>query len=557
MEQLSPQDAQFLYMEDADIVANVTACFICDQTKAPGGKVRFKDILQKIEERLDPSPVFRRKLVRVPFEADYPYWALDEHFDLEYHVHHARLPAPFDWRQLCIHMARYHSRPLDMARPLWEAYVVEGLDNVEGVPMGSFALFLKVHHSAVDGASAAQFMGSLMDLGPEGPQVMPIPERAPQQPGAEPSMVSMLTKASINNARSPIRLGGAILRSSPQLYRTFLKRRKTGFHSTGQVPYTRFNQAISPHRAFDATELPLEGFKNIRKAVTGAKINDVVIAVCGGALRAYLKDKEELPGDSLVATVPINVRPDSADADVSGGGNAISAMTVPIFSNIANPIERLKAVVNVTKRTKAAKDGLAARLMTDLSQHVPAATQAIASRLILQNEAVSSRISNVFISNIPGPQVPFYFCGSKVVSHYGMAPIAHGGGLFIATPSYDGKISFGITSTRDLIPDTPFFVECLVRSFEELKAAAAKRLEARARKAAPSKMSSTDAAKPKATKKKTTKRATTRRSVKSKAGQTVATANSSNGQAAEETGAEDAAVSASESSNSEIRLQNE
>ena len=165
MEQLSPQDAQFLYMESEHNLTHVTSISIYDPTTVPGGKtVRFKDIMRHVEERLHMSPLFKRRLVRVPLELDYPYWVEDEYFDLEYHMRHGRLPEPGDWRQFCIHLARYHSRPLDMKRPPWEMFVIEGLDYIENLPKGSYAIATKIHHSAVDGASLTQFFGALGDL---------------------------------------------------------------------------------------------------------------------------------------------------------------------------------------------------------------------------------------------------------------------------------------------------------------------------------------------------------------------------------------------------------
>jgi len=165
MDQLSPQDAQFLYLETPDNLTHLTSIGIFDQSTVPGGEVvRFKDILAHVESRLHMSPLFKRRLVHVPLELDFPYWVDDEHFDLEYHIRHGRLPEPGDWRQFCIHVARYHSRPLDMNRPLWEMYVVEGLDNIDWLPKGSYALVTKIHHAAVDGKAIMDFFGALADI---------------------------------------------------------------------------------------------------------------------------------------------------------------------------------------------------------------------------------------------------------------------------------------------------------------------------------------------------------------------------------------------------------
>ena len=181
MDQLSPQDAQFLYLESPDNLTHLTSISIFDQSTVPGGEVvRFKDILAHVESRLHMSPLFKRRLVHVPLELDFPYWVDDEHFDLEYHIRHGRLPEPGDWRQFCIHVARYHSRPLDMHRPLWEMYVVEGLDNVDWLPKGSYAILTKIHHAAVDGKAIMDFFGALADR-PDGRRHAFGPERLPRR----------------------------------------------------------------------------------------------------------------------------------------------------------------------------------------------------------------------------------------------------------------------------------------------------------------------------------------------------------------------------------------
>ena len=220
---------------------------------------------------------------------------------------------------------------------------------------------------------------------------------------------------------------------------------------------------------FGARAFPLEDLKTIRKAVPGSTVNDVVLAICGGALRKYLQHHQELPEDSLIAWVPINAR-GGETSDASTPRNNITSMTAPIYTNIENPIERLETIHGATQRSKEAKSGVSARLMTDLSKHVPAGTQVLAGRLVLR-AGMASRMCNLFISNVPGPQVPLYMNGAKQVGAYGIAPLVNGMGLFIATPSYNGEMTFNVTSTREILPDMEFFVDCIEDSMNELKAA--------------------------------------------------------------------------------------
>lgn len=468
MQQLSAQDAQFLYMESDDNLTHVTAVYVYDPSTAEDGAVRFKDIIQHVESRLDASPIFTRRLVHVPFELDYPYWVDDDHFDIEFHIRHGRLPDPGDWRQFCIHMARYHSRPMAMRRPPWEMFVVEGLDRVEGLPPGSYAIATKIHHAAVDGASAMKFFGSLCDIDALG---TPLLEAEAGESAPRPSIMEMLGRAVINNVKSPVRMVDTVVRNAPTLYQAVQNKLRPDDDGAG-VPGTRFNVKVSSHKMFEATVFDLADFKRIRQAVDGATVNDVVLTVCGGGLRKYLRHHNELPDRSLVAWVPINARPrKSASDDPGQGGNRITAMTTRVFTDIERPLARLAQIAKTTRKSKEAKSGLSARLMTDLTQHVPAATQVLVGRLVLR-AGMAPKLCNLFISNVPGPQTTLYMNGARILHSYAMAPLANGMGLFIATPSYNGQISFSVTSTREILPDIEFFMECLRDALQELLEAA-------------------------------------------------------------------------------------
>ena len=469
MDQLSPQDAQFLYMEAEGNRTHLTSIGIFDQSTVPdGGVVRFKDILAHIESRLHMSPLLKRRLVRVPLELDFPYWVDDEHFDLEYHVRHGRLPEPSDWRQFCIHMARYHSRPLDMDRPLWEMYVCEGLDNVDWLPKGSYAIATKIHHAAADGKALMDFFATLADIDNKGTPAVPL-DKSRLRRSPNPSLVEMGVRAAWHTVRSPMGLADAVMRSVPSVYRCAQNALSSRQEDGWDVPNTRFNSSISPHRMFGARAFRLDDFKAIRKAVPDSTINDIVLSVCGGALRQYLDKHDELPGESLIAWVPINARTVNT-TDPDSPGNRVTSMTTPIFTDVKDSAERLDYIQAATKKSKAARSGISARLMTDLSQHVPAATQVLAGRMVLR-AGMASRTCNLFISNVPGPQVPLYMNGALQVGAYGLAPLVQGMGLFIATPSYNGEITFNVTSTRDLLPDMEFFMDCITAEVEALKKA--------------------------------------------------------------------------------------
>lgn len=472
MQQLSPQDAQFLYSETRRNPSIVTLMSIFDPSTVPGGKVvRFKEIVRHVESRLHANPFMTQKLLRVPMELDYPYWIEDEFFDIEFHIHHSRLPAPGDWRQLCIYTARYHSRPMDMSRPPWEMNVIEGLDHIAGLPKGCYGVATRIHHSALDGAGMSRFMLCMMDKDEKGTAAMPL-DATPVARNARPSAAVMLGRATLNNLRAPINLMSTAAKVAPAAIETARDNRSKQQREKKVVPKTRFDVEVAAHKAFDGTEFNLDELKAIRKLVDGATINDVVLAVCGSALRRYLEKHDELPDESLIAWVPINARPGGA-RDNDAAGNNIGAMTVPIYTNIADPLVRLQSIHEKTRQRKQSSSGGSAKLMTELSKNLPAASQFIVAKLAVKAGLIASAC-NLFISNVAGSQEPLYMNGSRQLTGFGMAPLTDGLGLFIAVPSYNGKIGFHVTSTREIMPDIRFFVECIEAGVAELKEATGK-----------------------------------------------------------------------------------
>ena len=467
LHQLSAQDAQFLYAQTPSSLTHVTGVSIYDPSTAPGGKVRFKDIIEHVRSRLHVSPVFKRKLYRLPFDMDHPYWVEEDHFDLEAHIAHARLPEPGDWRQFCIFISRLHSRTMDMTRPLWDMTVLEGLDGIADYAKGSYAVITRIHHTAIDGASANHFFAALSDRDAKGTPAIEVPD-IPQDYGDVPSPAEIYTRTVTTNMTSPVKMANSTARFAPALFQAAQKRISGSDDKdrSTSMPITRFNGAVTPHKMFDAVVFPLDGLKSIKNKVEGATINDVVIAICGGALRKYLMKHKELPENSLIGWCPINLRR-PGDGQEANPGNNISAMTVAIGTDIANPIKRLTAIRDITQKGKAGKAGLSARVMTDLTQHIPGATMAAVARL-MTSERLAPKLANVFISNVPGPQFPLYMNGAKCTHTLGLAPLSNGMGLFIATPSYSGNMPFCIISDRNIMPDITFFRECIEKSYAEL-----------------------------------------------------------------------------------------
>lgn len=467
MHQLTGLDASFLYLETANAPMHISGLAIYDQSTAPGGKVRFKDILENYSQRVSGLPPMTRRLVEVPFNMDHPYWVSDGSYDPEFHIRHIALPKPGDWRQLCILISRLHARPLDRNHPLWEAYIIEGLDGVEGVPKGSFAVFSKTHHAAVDGTSGMEMTAAIHDLSPDYKTVNKAPII---KVDTEPTKLELVVRAQINNVRKPFHFISVARNTVPGMAKAYAATRRGELRNVKNVPRTRFNGKVSPHRVFQAMTVPLDAVKGIKNAVPGATVNDAALAIVGGALRKYLQKHNELPEESMAAMAPVNVRSDSDKT----GGNVVSTLTVKLRSDIEGPLERLAAVHDGTKDAKELANAIGAKSMTDYSQFIPSMLTAQAARLA-SRWGLMSRIKpsfNCVVTNVPGPPIPLYTTGAKMVANFGTGPVQDGLGLFHVISSYCGQFTVSATSCRDMMPDPDFYRECLQASFDELDAAA-------------------------------------------------------------------------------------
>jgi len=467
MQQLSGMDSSFLYMETGTTPMHIGSLSIYDQSSAPGGHVTFKDILQFFELRLHKARAFRQRLARVPLSLDHPYWIEDPDFDLEFHVRHIALPKPGDWRQLCIQAARLHARPLDRNRPLWEAYVIEGLDNVEGVPAGSFALVTKIHHAAIDGVSGAEIMAAIHDLTSDadidGPAQPWTPERIP-------TGLELLTKAGLNSISAPAKFSKLILRSAPSLAKVIAGISSRQLKLPVRVPRTRFNGRVSSHRVFTGRPFSLSEIKAIKNSQAGTTVNDVVVTICGGALRKYLEAKNELPTDSLVAMAPMSAR---SEDKRTAAGNLVTAMSLPIRSDIEDSLERLLAVHQESNQAKKLTYTMGPNLAADAAEFLPSTVSGLLARSYA-NSGLVDRVPplvNTVITNVPGVNMPLYSMGSKMVATYGLGPVVHGVGLFQPVLSYNDTITISAVADRSMMPDPDFYVECLQASYDELKAA--------------------------------------------------------------------------------------
>jgi diacylglycerol O-acyltransferase / wax synthase len=480
MRQLTSLDAQFLALESSNQTGHVAGLTILDPSTKPSGELTFPDICALMEERLPLLPPLRWRLVEVPFGLDYPYWLDDPDFDLDFHVRELALPPGAQKEKLAEQVARIVSRPLDRSRPLWELYLIHGLED------GHKALLTKIHHSVIDGLSGAEIMGVLFDLAPEGRE---LPE--PQVDGVDrkPSELEMLTRGLMGLPRYPLRVLRSLPRALPNLdeapvFSTLpgaglvarvtdrltrpISNRETGVlaHTSYKAPKTCFNGRISPHRRFVFGQLDLDEVKEMKNKHR-CTVNDVVVSVCAGAVRSWLLEHDDLPPDPLVVQIPVSVR---TGEEMGTYGNRIMLMSAPLFTNEPDALRRLKKTHDALAAMKEHHRALPAQLLQDTNHFIPPAVFARAARATFAISTGPGRPTwNLVVSNVPGPQFPLYCAGAKLVAQYPVSVITDGMGLNMTVMSYDGHMDFGIVADRDQMPDLSSMMDRLRDSLEELK----------------------------------------------------------------------------------------
>ncbi len=466
MRSLSGLDAAFIYLENARSPMHIGGVYLLDAADAPAG-FGYEHFCRHIKSRLALAPMLRERLLEVPLHMTHPQWIRDPDFELSFHLPHWALPAPGGIEELREMAAQSFSRPLNRSRPLWELAFVEGVDGFPGLAAGSWAMISKVHHAAIDGGSGAELMGVLMDLDRK-PRAIPIDDD--WQPEEVPSTARLALNAAARlgwKARTLPGLMKEVGSGAARLYGVSRVKKLRPPTLPLSAPQSRFNAPVSARRTFWAVDLSLDRIKAIKRAAKGTTVNDVVLAVCSGGLRAYLEEKDDLPGKSLVAMAPISVR---AKNQRGSGGNQVSAMLVGLATDQQDPIRRLHQIHANASSSKAYSGALPAHKLIEL---IPTQTAALAARLYSRTSLGDGRrpFFNLVITNVPGPQQPLYLGGARVLGSYGTAPLIDGLGLILVIFSYAGRLSIGITSCASIVPDPERLGLMLERSLEELETA--------------------------------------------------------------------------------------
>lgn len=468
MKNLSGLDATFLHLETAETPMHVGSLHLFDLPEGYQGDF-YQDVKNHVANRMHLAALFRRTLTQVPFELANPVWVEDDEVDLDYHIRRVILPRQGSKAQLEAAVGKLHSTLLDRKRPLWELYIIQGFHT------GQVGFYFKVHHAAIDGASGIAVSLALLDISAEPREVEPPP---PQSGKKSPLSNSELLQNALTNTVAQYTKLVSYLPQAAKTISTLIippkdaegKRRYSWLENLSLAPKTSINVSISNQRSFAAISIPLAEVKQCAKSL-GLTINDVVLALCSGALRQYLKkenkDGSGLPKKPLIAAIPVSLR-DSGSTEMN---NQISMILSNLATNIDDPVERLRTIKESINLAKASFESYKALIPTDFpSIGAPWFMSGLASlygRSKLANNLPP--IANVAISNVPGPQFPLYLAGARMATYYPLSIVAHGMALNITVESYNGSLDFGFTACRQAIPKLGKLSQYLLKSHEELK----------------------------------------------------------------------------------------
>lgn len=464
MERLSGMDAGFLYMETPTLHMHTLKVAVMQLppgvTELPVDWVR-----RQIADRLHRLPPFRRRVLEVPLGWYHPVWVDDPDFDIEYHVRSVFVAPPGGRAEVDAKIGELASRPLDRRRPLWELYLLQGLAD------GRVVVLVKIHHAAADGVAASQLlvnvMSTVLDEAP--------PEPDDWRPAPLPGPGELWRDAVVDQLRWLARLPLLLLATLARLVPLLRHRRAASVTPPRPIldtPRTSFNAALTPHRVFATTSVPFADVREVRTAF-GVTVNDVVLAMAGGALRGYLARRGELPERPLVAGVPVS---SDKPGDIARlGGNRVSNLFTTLATDEADPRARLAAIHEVTSEAKVVQNLLGVDTMHDWVQYTPPRPYAWVVRQYSRHRIADRHAPpiNVVVSNVPGPRAPLYAGGAELVELYSVGPILEGIGCNITVWSYLDRLFIGVIACRETLPDVEEITTGMVDALAELRAAAA------------------------------------------------------------------------------------
>ncbi|MGD0380634.1 MAG: wax ester/triacylglycerol synthase family O-acyltransferase [Acidimicrobiales bacterium] len=465
-EQLGGLDAAFLYCETPTMHLHVCGLLLLDPSTMPEG-YSYDGVRSVLFERLPKIPSVRQKLAKTPFNLGRPYWIDDPDLDMDRHIHRVVLEAPGDEESLTNVVGDIASWPLRRNRPLWEIWVIEGLAD------GRIAVLVKMHHSTIDGVSGASMMGQLLDLEPQPPA--PAPLFGAWRIASPPSSFELLGRSVVTRLGEPLELARLVpataLRLATTLWR--LGRQKDG-STPGAMPFTAprtlFNATITARRSVAFTDVALADIKMVKDAF-GVTVNDAVTAIVGGALRQYLEDRGELPDHSLLAAAPVSVHDQTVER---GGMTKLSVMFSTLATDEKDPAERIRVIASANTRAKEINKMVGADTLMRWAEHFWLNAFALGTRLYSTLHVADHHpvVHNLILSNVPGPPMPLYMAGARLVGLYPLGPITDGAGLNVTVLSEEDRVGFGFITCPDLVPRVWDLADAVPGALRELVEAA-------------------------------------------------------------------------------------
>jgi len=460
-DRLSAQDNSFLLFETPNLPMHVASVLVFDggPLRTPEGGIDIDAIRRRTASILHRIPRYRQKLHWIPFDR-HAVWVDDPRFKLDFHMRHTALPKPGSREQLRRLAARVMAQPLDRKRPLWESWIVEGLDGGE-----RFALIQKIHHCMIDGASGVDLAHVLLSPSAEAAEPPALPSYVPRPAPTRPQLWWDETARRAALPLHALRRFRDFARETQDLREELRVRGRAllGLLGSGiAAEPTPLNGKVGPHRRFDWIDVPLDRLKAIRRSL-GCTINDVVLTAVTGAVREYLAYRGVPPERTLFrVSAPVSVRREEERGKL---GNRVSSWLIPLPIREADPLRQLEAIVHQTQELKQSRQALGVEMMMGVAEWTPSILLSLGAR------SISGPVHTI-VTNVPGPQFPLYLCGARLRALYPQAPLLDGMGLAIGLISYDGSVHWGIVSDPDLVPDADVFVDLLSAALRRLAEAA-------------------------------------------------------------------------------------